>query len=147
MVKYAVRGHAWDRLDPAVPKFEKDAADVKLGSGLIDQSQKITGGGDTDRGHEGVGAAVIAGVDAAQSLSLRTCFDLVATAVEDVSCGIGTLRLALDGMQAAMPRSARAVRNQSASSFSHRAGLRLSGKHQSSAPRLCSRSSAHRFPD
>jgi drug/metabolite transporter (DMT)-like permease len=23
MVTYTVRGHAWDRLDPAVPKFEK----------------------------------------------------------------------------------------------------------------------------
>jgi hypothetical protein len=22
-VTYTVRGHAWDRLDPAVPKFEK----------------------------------------------------------------------------------------------------------------------------
>jgi hypothetical protein len=23
MVTYTMRGHAWDRLDPAVPKFEK----------------------------------------------------------------------------------------------------------------------------
>ena len=23
MVTYTVRGHAWDRLDPVVPKFEK----------------------------------------------------------------------------------------------------------------------------
>ena len=32
-----------------------------------------------------------------------------------VSCGMGTLRLFFDGMQAAMPRSASAARNQSAS--------------------------------
>jgi hypothetical protein len=27
-VTYAVRGHAWDHLDPALPKFRQDAADV-----------------------------------------------------------------------------------------------------------------------
>jgi len=74
------------------------------------------GYGDADGGHEGVGASVVAGVDAPPVLEpAEHILDLVALAIEHGSCGIGTLRFFFDGMQAVMLRSASALRNQSAS--------------------------------
>ena len=76
----------------------------------------MTAGGDADGGHEGVGASVVAGVDAPPVLEpAEHVLDLVPLAIEFASWSIGFLRLDLDGMQAVMPRSARAWRNQSAS--------------------------------
>ena len=63
-----------------------------------------------------MGASVVAGVDAPPVLELAEhVLDLVALAIELLSCAIGIFRLGFDGMQAAMPRLARAWRNQSAS--------------------------------
>ena len=63
-----------------------------------------------------MGASVVACVDAAPVLEFAEhVLDPVALAVEHCVVGIGTLRLTFDGMQGAMPRSVRAVRNQSAS--------------------------------
>jgi hypothetical protein len=51
-----------------------------------------------------------------QSLSFPNMFSILWRFLYSTgSCGIGTFRLALDGMQAVILRSARASRNQSAS--------------------------------
>jgi hypothetical protein len=73
------------------------------------------GCGDADGGHECVGASIATDVDAAPVLELSEhVLDLVALAVEGVSSAMGTLRIAFDGVQAAMPRYSKAVRKQSA---------------------------------
>lgn len=72
--------------------------------------------GDTDGWEEGVGAVVIAGMDALPVLELpKHVLDLVATVIQRLSKTGGRFLLDFGGMQGVMRRAMRAGRNQSAS--------------------------------
>jgi hypothetical protein len=72
-------------------------------------------GCDADVGDEGMRASVVSGVDAAPILERpEHDFDLVALAVKHGVVRDWSLRFAFDGMQAAILRSAKVARNQSA---------------------------------
>jgi hypothetical protein len=74
------------------------------------------GGGDADCGQEGVGALIVAGMDASPVLEpAEHDLDPVALSIEVASCGIGIFRFAFERMRAVILRSASAARNQSAS--------------------------------
>ena len=79
-------------------------------------SQKRTVAAMTMGGHEGVGAAIVAGVDATPVLEpAEHVLDAVPLTVEGLVVSDLDFAVDLGGMQAAIPRSARASRNQSAS--------------------------------